>query len=96
MTPLHAAWAALPPRLKILEPLAFSSGDWGLLERLHATFNDREAQTRLPLPIARFGAAAIKAIHEHAKQFDDIQTTYIDDRWLAQNTPDAMAHYARL
>ena len=96
MTPLHAAWAALPPRLKILEPLAFSPGDWALLQRLHATFNDREAQTRLPLPIARFGAAAIKAIRERAKQFDDVTTEYVNDRWLAQNAPETMAPYARL
>lgn len=96
MTPLHAAWTALPPRLKILEPLSFSAGDWALLERLHATFNDREAQTRLPLPIARFGAAAIEAIREHAKQFDDVTTEYVNDRWLAGNAPGTMAHYARL
>jgi len=81
MLPLHAAWAALPPRLKILEPLAFSSGDWALLERLHATFNDREAQTRLPLPIARFRDDAVTAIYDDAQQFDDVLTDTQDATW---------------
>ncbi len=58
MTSLRQAWAALPARLKILEPLPFSADQWSLLERLHANFNDRDAHTRLPLPIARFRAAA--------------------------------------
>ena len=100
MTPLHAAWTALTPDLKILEPLAFSADDWALLERLHATFNDREAQTRLPLPIARFRATAILEIHEYAKRFDDVQTVSIDDRWFAEKVaganPDAMAYFAHL
>jgi hypothetical protein len=100
ITPFREAWAALPPRLKILEPLSFSEGDWALLERLHVTFNDREAQTRLPLPIARFRDAASKEIHQHASQFNDVQTAYVDDRWFAEKfaggSPDAMAHYARL
>jgi hypothetical protein len=96
MTPLREAWAALAPKLKVLELISFSAGDWTLLERLHATFNDREAQTRLPIAIARFRAPAIKAIHDHARQFDDVQTTYVDDRWLAEGRPDAMAHHARL
>ncbi len=100
MTSLHQAWAALRPRLKILEPVSFSSDDWSLIERLHADFNDREAHTRLPLPIARFRKAARKAIHEQAKQFDDVQTAYVDDRWFAEKfadgTADAMATHARL
>jgi hypothetical protein len=89
---LRQAWASLPPRLKILEPLEFSSGQWSLLERLQANFNDRDAHTHLPLPIARFREAATKAIFEQAKQFDDVQTIYVDDRWLGS---DPMASYAR-
>lgn len=90
----------MQPRLKILEPLPFSSGDWSLIERLHTNFNDREAHTRLPMPIARFREAAGKTIYEHAKQFDDVKTAYVDDDWFAEKfvdgTPDAMASYARL
>ena len=93
MTPLHQAWAALKPRLRILEPVEFSADDWSLLERLHTNFNDREAHIRLPIPIARFRTAATKAIFEHAKQIDDVQTVYIGDRWRAD---DPMANYARL
>ncbi len=100
MTSLRQAWAALQPRLKILEPLPFSSGEWSLIERLHADFNDREVHTCLPLPIARFREAAIRTIHDHAKQFDDVTTVAVDDGWLAENfaggTADAMAAYARL
>lgn len=99
MTPLRQAWAALSPRLKILEPVPFSSGHWSLLERLHARFNDREAQTRLPIPIARLREAARKEIYEHAEQFDDVETASVDDNWLkrfASGAPDAMANYARL
>ncbi len=100
MTPLHEAWAALQPRLKILDPVRFSSDHWSLIERLQANFNDREAHTRLPIPIARFREAASKAIHEHAKQYDDVRTVYVNDRWLAEEfadgTPDPMANYARL
>jgi len=100
MTSLRQAWAALPSRLKILEPVAFSADHWSLVERLHANFNDREAHARLPLPIARFRAAARKEIYEQAKRFDDVKTVYVDDRWLserfADGTPDAMANYMRL
>ena len=100
MTSLHQAWAALQPRLKILEPLPFSSGHWSLIERLHANFNDRKAHTHLPLPIARFREAAIKAIHEHAKQFDAVETVAVDEGWFVEkftnDTPDTMANYVRL
>ncbi len=100
MTSLHQAWATLQPRLKILDPVPFSADQWSLLERLHANFNDREAHTHLPLPIARFRTTASKAIHEHAKQFDDVQTVAVDDRWLdetrAGGTPDTMATFVRL
>src|SRR4051812_2732842 len=73
---------------------------WSLIERLHANFNDREAHTRLPIPIARFREAASKAIYRHAKQFDDVQTVYVDDGWFVEQfvdgTPDPMANYVRL
>jgi hypothetical protein len=100
MTSLRQAWAALPPRLKILEPVPWSSGHWSLVERLHANFNDREAHTRLPMPIARFREAARKEIYEHAKHFDDVKTVYVNDSWysekFATGTPDTMANYVRL
>jgi hypothetical protein len=100
MTSLHQAWAALQPRLKILEPVSFSPGQWSLIERLHANFNDRDAHTRLPIPIARFRAAATKAIYQQAKQFSDVKTVAVDDNWLAEKfadgTPDTMANYVRL
>jgi len=90
----------LQPRLKILEPVAFSSEHWSLVERMHATFNDREAHTHLPMPVARFRETAVRAIHEHARRYDDIETTYVDDNWFAEKfvdgTPDAMSSYARL
>ena len=62
---------------------------------MHANFNDREAHTHLPIPIARFREAARKAIYEHAKQFNDVKTVYVDDSWFADKfangTPDTMA-----
>jgi len=100
MTSLRQAWAALPPRLKILEPVPFSSDHWSLIERMHANFNDREAHTHLPMPIARFCEAAKNEIYEHAKHFDDVKTVYVDDGWLlerfANGVTDTMANYARL
>ncbi len=100
MKPLQQAWAALRPRLKILEPVQFSSGQWSLIERMHANFNDREAHTHLPMPIARFRESASKEIYEHAKRFDDVKTVYVNDSWLLENfadgAPDPMADYARL
>ncbi len=100
MSSLHQAWATLQPRLKILEPLPFSSDHWSLIERLHANFNDRDVHTHLPIPIARFREGATKAIHEHAKQFDDVKTVYVDDSWFVENfvdgAADAMARYVRL
>ena len=100
MTSLHQAWAALQPRLKILEPVSFSPGQWSLIERVHANFNDREAHTRLPIPIARFREAATKTIYEEAKQFIDVKTVSVDDNWLAEKfvdgTPDTMANHVRL
>jgi hypothetical protein len=100
MTSLYQAWAALQPRLKILEPVQISSDHWSLLERLHANFGDREAHTRLPMPIARFRDAARKKIFEQAKQFNDVKTVAVDDSWFAEKfvtgTPDPMANYVRL
>lgn len=88
MTSLREAWEALRPGLKILDPLALSP----LLERLHANFNDREAHAHLPIPIARFRAAATKAIFDEARRFDDVTTVHIDDAWPS----DTMAAHARL
>jgi hypothetical protein len=100
MTSLRRAWAALPPRLKILEPMKFSSGHWSLIERMHANFNDRDAHTRLPIPIARFSEAARKEIYEHAKQFNDVETVTVDDSWFLERfingMPDTMENYVRL
>jgi hypothetical protein len=100
MTSLRQAWAALPPRLEILEPVQFSSDHWSLIERMHVNFNDREAHTRLPIPIARFREAAREEIYEHAKHFNDVKTAYVNDSWLLEKfvngTPDTMANYVRL
>ncbi|MSP75304.1 MAG: hypothetical protein EXR12_04125 [Rhodospirillaceae bacterium] len=100
MTSLHQAWVALPPRLKILEPLPFSSDHWSLIERLRENFNDREAHTHLPLPIARLREAASKTIFEHAKQFNDVQTVAVDNSWHLEKfgggASDTMANYVRL
>lgn len=99
MTPMQRAWATLPSRLKIVEPLSFSADQWSLLERLCANFNDREVHTHLPLPIARFRASVTKEIFERAKQIDDVQTANVNDRWLEENgvdgAADAMAEYVR-
>lgn len=84
----------------MLEPLRFSSDQWSLIERLHANFNDRQAHTHLPVPIARFREAASRTIHESAQQLDDVETVYVDDSWLAatfdSGASEAMANFARL
>jgi hypothetical protein len=99
MTSLRQEWAALPPRLKILEPVQFSSDHWSLIERMHGNFKDREAHTQLPIPIARFREAASREIYEHAKQFNDVKTVYVNDSWLLEKfvsgAPDRMANYVR-
>jgi hypothetical protein len=98
-TSLRQEWAALPAKLRVLEPAQFSSGQWSLLERLHAKFNDRDAHTQLPLSIARFRETARKEIYEHTLQFDDVETVNVDDGWLervANGAPDPMANYVRL
>ena len=100
MKSLHQAWAALQQRLKLLEPVQFSSDHWSLVERMHKNFNVREVHAHLPIPIARFRESARKAIYEHAKQFGDVRTVYVDDSWFVENfvngTADAMANYVRL
>ena len=100
MKTLHRAWAALQPRLKILQPLRFSSDRWSLIERIHVNFNDREAHIRLPIPIARFRAAASKAIYRYAKQFDEVRTEGVTESWFAEKfvngLPDTMADFVRL
>src|ERR1044072_7135430 len=100
MTSLRQAWAALPPRLKILEPVPFSSDHWSLIKRMHANFNDRQAHAHLPMPIARLREAAKKSIYEHAKQFDEVRTEGVADSWFVEKfvdgTPDTMAHFVRL
>lgn len=52
------------------------------------------------MPIARFREAARKEIHEHARHFNDVETVYVDDRWLLERfvngAPDTMASYVRL
>lgn len=97
---LRQAWAALSSRLKILEPAQFSSDHWSLVERMHVNFNDREAHTHLPIPIAHFREAARQEIYDHARHFDDVKTVNADDSWLLENfvsgTPDTMANYVRL
>ena len=91
MTSLDQVWSDLRPRLKIVEPVPFSTDQWSLIERLRANFNDRDAQTRLPLPIARFREAAREAILACARQFDEVETNDIDT-----GAADTMARYARL
>jgi len=98
-TSLREAWAALPSRLRLLEPVTFSDAEWSLLERLHERFNDRQAHARLPLAIARFRDEAAKEIFERARQFDDVVTVNVDERWeerVAASTGDAMAPWVRL
>lgn len=100
MNSLRQAWAALMPRLKILEPVAFSTGEWFLLERLHERFNDRDAHTHLPLPIARFRGEAREEIFDLAKRFDDVRTDRVEEGGSGEETATspvgAMAIYARL
>lgn len=73
-TALRRAWAGLPPRLRILEPVEPSAAQWPVLERLHAGFDDRGAQICLPMPLARFRAVARQAILETARRLDDVET----------------------
>lgn len=98
-TSLREAWASLASRLELLEPLGFSDSEWSVLERLHGNFNDREPHTRLPMAIARFRDDVAKEIFEHARQFDEVVTVNVDERWaekVAKGTADPMAEYVRL
>lgn len=100
MKMLHEAWAALGSTLGILEPLRFSRDQWSVIERLHSNFSDREAQTRLPIALARFSREAADDIGRQARRCDGVTTEYVDDRWLAErpvNGPaERLADYARL
>ncbi len=96
---LREAWATLPSRLKLLEPVPFSDGEWSVLERLHAGFNDREAHTKLPMAIARFRGEMATEIFERARGFDEVVTVNVDERWderVDAGTGDPMAPYVRL
>jgi hypothetical protein len=99
-TSLREAWARLRSRLKLLEPVAFTEAEWSVLERLHARFNDREAHTRLPMAIARFRDEAAREIFGQARQFDEVVTVNVDERWaqraVAGDTGDPMAPWVRL
>lgn len=89
----------MPSRLKLLEPTEFSIEQWALLDRLRLNFNDRDAHTRLPMPIARFRQDAAREIFEHAQRFDDVVTVNVDERWaekVANGEADLMAEYVRL
>jgi len=93
----------LPSRLQLLEPLPFTDGEWSVLERLHACFNDREAHTRLPMAIARFRDEAAKEIFDRARQFDEVVTVNVDENWEARvaagtegGAGDPMAPWVRL
>src|SRR5262245_49115283 len=94
MISLRQAWAGLQTRLKILEPVPFSAEHWTVIDRLNANFNDREAHTRLPMPIAYFRKAAIETIYGYARQFDDVRTEYVNDSWFvekfSEGDPDTM------
>lgn len=95
---LREAWAALPSRLRLLEPVPFTDGEWSVVERLHRNFNDREAHTRLPLAIARFRDEAAKEIFESARQVDEVVTVNVDERWeerVDAGAGDPMAAYVR-
>jgi hypothetical protein len=99
MTKLRQAWAGLPPRLKLLEPLAFSPDQWSVLERLHADFNDHTAHAHLPMPLAAFRDRPRKEIHEIASTVGEVVTVHVDESERGSRpfdgTQDAMARYAR-
>ena len=98
-TSLREAWASLPSRLTLLEPVPFTDAHWSLLERLREGFDDREAHARLPMAIARFRDAAAKEIFDRARQFDDVVTVNVDDGWaerVSAGAGDPMAPYVRL
>lgn len=97
-TSLREAWAGLPSRLELLQPMPFSDGEWSVLERLHVAFNDREAHARLPLAIARFRDESAREIFERARQFDEVVTVNVDESWegkVAEGRGDPMAPWVR-
>jgi len=95
-TSLREAWAGLPARLQLLEPVTFCDAEWSLLERLHETFNDRAAHTRLPLAIARFRDDAVREIFARASAFDEVVTVNVDERWQeCAAAGDPMASWVR-
>ena len=100
MKALQEAWAALGPTLGILEPFRLSRDQWSVIERLHLNFNDRDAQTRLPIPLARFAREAADDIGRQARRCDSVTTEYVDDRWLVERPANGpakpMADHARL
>ncbi len=99
MTSLRHAWAALPAALEMLEPLPLSEEAWSVIERLRDSFGDRSAHARLPLPIARFRDAAVRAIFEYASRLEDVETETVDERWqrakFIDGPADVMALHAR-
>jgi len=98
-TSLREAWASMASRLELLEPVSFSGGEWSVLERLHARFDDREAHTRLPLAIARFRDEAAQEIFECARRFDEVVTVNVDESWEQRvatgGAADPMAPWVR-
>lgn len=98
-TSLREAWASLPSRLRLLEPVPFTESHWSLLERLQESFNDRAVHTRLPMAIARFRDEVAKEIFERACGFDEVVTVNVDERWeerVDAGAGDPMAPYVRL
>ena len=87
---LRRDWAALAPRLNLLEPLTFSTEQWPVIAALHADFTVRAVHVRLPLPIAGFREDAVQDIFDLAQQFDDVVTADAGD-----DRPDPMAPHAR-
>lgn len=95
---LCEAWSNLASELQLLEPASFCDAEWSLLERLHETFNDRAAHTKLPLAIARFRDSAVKAIFACARQFEEVVTVNVDEGWeghAATGAGDPMAPWVR-
>lgn len=91
---LRRDWAALAPRLDLLEPLDFSAEHWSLIAAMRADFGARAVHVRLPLPIARFRPAARDAILALARQREEVETGTTDDG-VASTDDNAMAGYAR-
>lgn len=76
---LRRDWAALAPRLNLLEPLPFPPDHWPLLAAMRADFTARAVHIRLPMPIARFRPASRDAILALARRRDDVETGTTDD-----------------